>query len=78
MINRARVRQFKEGVGFVHLLQICLQESSRYDASKHRKSGFGREITGVVGLGEDSVDSKMMVEFGRPSLHGESSRGWQK
>ena len=39
MIDRARIRQFEESVGFVHLLQIGLQESSCYNAPKHGESG---------------------------------------
>jgi hypothetical protein len=44
VVDRARVGQLEESVGFIHLLQICLQEPPCYDAPKHDKSSFG--ITG--------------------------------
>jgi len=52
---------------FVHLLQVRLQGSSRYNAPKHDRSGFGRTIAGAVSLGEDSVDLRMVADLGIPS-----------
>ena len=67
MVDRARVWQFEESMGFIHLLQVCLQGSSRYNAPKHDKSGFGKAILSAASLSEDSVDSRMVVDLGIPS-----------
>lgn len=67
MVDRASVGEFKEGMGFIHLLQICLQESSRHNAPKHDKSGFGRVATGAMDSRKDPVDLGMVVEGGVPS-----------
>jgi hypothetical protein len=47
MIDHTRIGQFEESVGFVHLLQVCLQESSCYNTPKHDKIGA---IAGSMGL----------------------------
>ena len=68
MVDRAGVRQFEEGVGFIRLLQVCLQESSCYNAPKHDESGFGKVITGVGSVREDPMDSRTVADLGMPSL----------
>jgi len=61
MVDRAGVRQFEEGVGFIHLLQVCLQESSCYNAPKHDELGFGKVIADAESVREDSMDSRMVL-----------------
>lgn len=68
MIDCASVGQFKEGMGFIHLLQICLQESSCYNAPKHAEFCFGRAVTGAGGVEKGSVDSRVVADLGMPSL----------
>ena len=68
MIDRARVRQFEESVGFIHLLQICLQEPSCYNAPKHVGSDLEGAITSRMGLRKESVDSGVIVGFERAPL----------
>jgi len=67
MVDRASVRQFEEGMGFIHLLQVCLQESSCHDAPKHNESDFRKLIAGAGGVRGDSVYSRMMGDLGIPS-----------
>ena len=74
MVNRARIRKLEESVGFVHLLHVCLQGSSRYNAPKHDEFDSGKVITGAMSLRRDLVGSWMVVDFGRRSLQKGSSR----
>lgn len=68
VIDSASVGQFEESVGFVHLLHIRLQGSSRHNAPKHVKSWSGKVITGAVRLSGDSVDSRMVADVEAPSF----------
>lgn len=68
MVDRASVWQLEEGMGFIHLLQVCLQESSCYNTPKHGESGFRKAIAGAGSVREDSVNLRMVVDLEIPSL----------
>lgn len=71
MVDSASVGEFKEGMGLIHLLQICLQEPSCYNASEHAESGFGRVVVGVRSVRKDSMDSRTVVDLRMWSLRGD-------
>jgi len=67
VVDRASVRQFEEGMGFIHLLQVCLQESSCHNAPEHDESGFGKAIADAGSVRGDSENSRMVGDLGIPS-----------
>lgn len=68
MVDSAGVGQFKEGMSFIDLLQIRLQEPSCHNTSKHGETDFGRGIAGTKGVIKDLVGSRMVADLRMPSL----------